>query len=307
MLRIFIDKMSPFIQQCLSRSVLRTLIKGGNTGLDYNKALGNVTALYRSAIGTASNDVLIPLPHGEKPRIKPEELTDVEIEQAILPLFDYFDANLQTLNTHLSDTAKEKVMTRVWKEILTVIESLLVPPLSDAHSDLKPLMDKEADIVLKWLKFLRDYFYAGGEGPVSLEVLSNQKYRDIISIRLYYDWHTDALMEECVRMMQQSLRSSPTMKKRAKSVYTQRNLGTIKERKKEKREEKEVNNGETIMQILRMRPGTSDFIAQQLKIMHQMQQEQEQRVKDLQQRKLKRPGASSQRSNHVPPLPPLPT
>ncbi|KAJ7585016.1 hypothetical protein C8J56DRAFT_829275 [Mycena floridula] len=310
MLRIFIDKMSPFIQQCLSRSVLKTLIKGGGgtTGLDYNKALGNVTALYRSAIGTASNDVLIPLPSGEKPRVKPEELTDVEIEQAILPLFDYFDDNLQTLNTHLSETAKEKVMTRVWKEILTVIEGLLVPPLSDAHSDLKPLSDKEADIVLKWLKFLRDYFYAGGEGPVSLEVLSNQKYRDIISIRLYYDWHTDALMEECVRMMQQSLRSSPTMKKRAKSVYTQRNLGTIKERKKEKREEKEVNNGETIMQILRMRPGTSEFIAQQLKIMHQMQLEQEQRAKEAQSRKLKRPGAS-QRSNQppVPALPPLPT
>jgi hypothetical protein len=60
-------------------------------------------------------------------------------------------------------------------------------------------------------------------------------------------------MEECVRMMQQSLRSAPTTKKRAKSVYTQRNLGTIKERKKEKREEKEVSNGETIMRILRMR------------------------------------------------------
>ena len=39
-------------------------------------------------------------------------------------------------------------------------------------------------------------------------------------------------MEECVRMMSQSLRSSGTMKKKAKSVYNQRNLGTIKERKK---------------------------------------------------------------------------
>lgn len=144
--------MSPFVKQCLSRSVLKTLVKGGNTGLDYNKALGNVTALYRSAIGTASSEVMIPLPQGEKPRLKPDELTDVEIEQAILPLFDYFDANLLTLNTYLSDTAKEKVMKRVWKEILMVIESLLVPPLSDTSSDLKPLSDKEADIVLKWLK-----------------------------------------------------------------------------------------------------------------------------------------------------------
>jgi hypothetical protein len=60
-------------------------------------------------------------------------------------------------------------------------------------------------------------------------------------------------MEECVRMMQQSLRSAPTMKKRAKTVYAQRNLGTIKERKKEKREEKEVTSEETILRILRMR------------------------------------------------------
>lgn len=110
-------------------------------------------------------------------------------------------------------------------------------------------------------------------------------------------------------MMQQSLRSAPTMKKRAKSVYAQRNLGTIKERKKEKREEKEVSSEETIMRILRMRyvkfaftssvifltknwasrPGTSDFIAQQRQIMTAMQAEQEQRAKELEQRKLKRP------------------
>ena len=60
-------------------------------------------------------------------------------------------------------------------------------------------------------------------------------------------------MEECVRMMQQTLRAAPSVKKRAKSVYSQRNLGTIKDRKREKKQEKEVSNGETIMRILRMR------------------------------------------------------
>ena len=35
-------------------------------------------------------------------------------------------------------------------------------------------------------------------------------------------------------MMQHSLRAAPSIKKRAKSVYQQRNLGTIKNRKKEK-------------------------------------------------------------------------
>lgn len=144
--------MSPFVRQCLSRTVVKSLLKPGNLTLDYNKALGNMTALYRSTMGTANNEVQIPLPQNEKPRVRPEEMTDVEIEQAILPLFDYLEANLQTLNTYLSDSAKEMVMTRVWKEILTVLEELLIPPLSDISSDMKPMSEKEVDIVFKWLK-----------------------------------------------------------------------------------------------------------------------------------------------------------
>ncbi|KAG6868358.1 hypothetical protein C0993_004479 [Termitomyces sp. T159_Od127] len=256
MLRIFIDK-------CLSRTVVKSLLKPGNLTLDYNKALDNMTALYRSTIGTANNEVQIPLPQNEKPRVRPEELTDVEIEQAILPLFDYLDANLQTLNTYLSDSAKEMVMTRVWKEILTVLEELLIPPLSDISSDMKSMSEKEVDIVFK-----------------------------------------DDLMEECVRMMQQGLRSSGTIKKRAKSVYSQRNLGTIRERKKEKRQEKEATSEETILRILRMRTGTSEFIAQQIQIMNAMQAEQEKRARELEQRKLKRP--MNRPASQVPPLPPLP-
>jgi hypothetical protein len=54
-------------------------------------------------------------------------------------------------------------------------------------------------------------------------------------------------------MMQQTLRASPSIKKRAKSVKSQRNLGTIKDRKREKKEEKEASGGETILRILRMR------------------------------------------------------
>lgn len=76
----------------------------------------------------------------------------MEIEQAITPLFDFFDANLPTLNTYLSDSAKDMVMIRVWKEILTVIEGLLIPPLSNIESEMKPLTDKEVDIAFKWLK-----------------------------------------------------------------------------------------------------------------------------------------------------------
>ena len=133
-------------------------------------------------------------------------------------------------------------------------------------------------------------------------------------------------MEECVRMMQQTLRSSPSIKKRAKSVYSQRNLGTIKDRKREKKEEKEISSGETILRILRMRyvlsnrfavsrcmptltlpsrSNTSDFIAQQLQILATMQAEQEQRERQQQKRKAQRPGGAS-RIPEVPPVPEIP-
>ena len=180
--------MSPFVKQSLSRAVLKNLVKTG-VGLDYTKALDNINAFYRQAVGPGAGEVQIPLPQSEKPRIKPEGLTDVEIEAAITPLFEYLDSNLQTLNTYLTEETKDMVMTRLWKEILVVIELLLVPPLSDAPSDMKPLSDKEVDIVFKWLKFLRDFFYAENEG-IPLETLQNQKYRDVVSIRLYYDWST---------------------------------------------------------------------------------------------------------------------
>jgi len=299
MVRIFVDKMSPFMRQSISRNVLRMLVKSGPlAALDYNKALDRVNEFYRSAIGSTANDIQIPLPQSEKPRVREGELTDVEIEQAIAPLFAYLDVNLQVLNTSLDDTTKEMVMMRAWKEILLVIEGLLIPPLSAIESEMKPLSDKEVDIAFKWLQFLRNFFYADGEGPVPLESLQNQKYRDVVSIRLYYDWSTDALMEECVRMMQQSLRSAPTLRKKAKTVYNQRNLGTIKDKKRQKREAKDVSSGDVIMRILRMRPRTSDFLSQQLSIIASIQSQNEQRAQVL-------PKEKGRTNSVIPPLPPL--
>ncbi len=44
--------------------------------------------------------------------------------------------------------------------MINIIESILVPPLSDAPSSMTQLSDKEVDIVFKWLGFLKNYFNA---------------------------------------------------------------------------------------------------------------------------------------------------
>lgn len=52
----------------------------------------------------------------------------------------------------LTDSAMVMVMTRLWKEVLATIESLLVPPLSDKPSQQRPLTQQELDVVFKWLQ-----------------------------------------------------------------------------------------------------------------------------------------------------------
>jgi hypothetical protein len=50
------------------------------------------------------------------------------------------------------NTAGQLVMAKLWKEILSIIDSLLLPPLSDQPSEMRPLSGQEVDIALKWLK-----------------------------------------------------------------------------------------------------------------------------------------------------------
>jgi len=115
-----------------------------------NDALNKIQAAYRSAMSTSEN--LIPAVKERNHQKISQNLTDVQIEAAIGPLLDYFDDNLQVLNGSLTHTNLRAVLLRLWKEILLAIEDMIVPPLSDRPSEMRPLTDGELDVVLKWLK-----------------------------------------------------------------------------------------------------------------------------------------------------------
>ncbi|WVW78775.1 hypothetical protein I302_100737 [Kwoniella bestiolae CBS 10118] len=252
-------RMIPVLRHTLSRSSIKSVLKPNVNGpLDYNEALGKLSAAYRSAIG--STEYSIPPTKEERHRGP----TDADIETAIHPLFDYLDTNNHTLASTLSHDSMQMVMAKLWKQILMTIEALIVPPLSDKPSRMRALGDGELDIALKWLKFLRDFFYVGGDASgVPLSTLQNAKFNEILSVRIYYDWNTDDLMEECIRGFQSTLRYRAT--KPSKSLLSQRNLGTIRARKSAKRAlPNSSSNTEMIMRILRMRQGTQEFLAQQL-------------------------------------------
>lgn len=85
--------------------------------------------------------------------------TQQDVTNALEPLFNYFNENFAIMKQTLTDTAMIMVMTRLWKEVLATIESLLVPPLSDKLSQQRPLTQKELDIVFKWLRVCPPYLY----------------------------------------------------------------------------------------------------------------------------------------------------
>ncbi|MCO5558041.1 hypothetical protein L7F22_011616 [Adiantum nelumboides] len=281
MVRIIVDKMSIFIRQCLSRSVLKSLVR--TSGINLDKALGNVKALYAQALAhTSANASVIPPVDAEAPKKqRPQQLTDQEIEEAILPLLDYLDETLGTLKGSLSESEALLVLTKVWKEVLNTIDCILLPPLSDSPSDMPQLSGKEVEVVFKWLSMLRNYFNAYDEETgvahgVPLEVLQGPKYREIVSYTLHHDANTDDLMEACVREMQMRLRRAPSKRTKTKSVLQQRSLGTIKKRKADKRNDEQQaagndDNLDVVLRLLRMRSGTSDFLQQQFATMGSLQ------------------------------------
>jgi hypothetical protein len=159
---------------------------------------------------------------------------------------------------------------------------------------------------------LSAFFYNNGTG-VSLEDIHNTRYRQLVSIPLFYDMNADQLMMEVHRAIQQQMRDGAVggrKMSRSKSVYQQRNLGTIKQRKKDKRQDKDGANPEIMMRILRMRceelffaharapslgifpgsfyfrvlvqrPGTGDFLSQQLQTLQTLQHEQQKMASPL--------------------------
>lgn len=175
-------------------------------------------------------------------------------------------------------------MTRLWKEVLIAIESLLVPPLSDKPSSQRPLGQVELDIVLTWMQVLFEFFNArdpqtGKEDGVKADVLMSSRYYDLKSLAFFYNESTENLVRTSERMasataqkaqQQRNRLSAPAnltpslgvggmmraaSTRRAKSILLSRNLGTMKKAKEEKRKESQAEpNDDMILRILRMRP-----------------------------------------------------
>lgn len=266
MTRTITDKLSAYINHCLSRRALKGLLSQPIT------------------ISTVSNYF-----NRNKPQVPVAALTQAEIADALKPLFTYFDDNFAIMNQTLTREAMLMVMARLWKGVLITIESLVVPPLSDKPSLQKPLSQRELDVVFKWLDLLYDFFHAvdeetGEANGVPVDVLRSPKYFDIKTLNFFYAESTESLIRESERIASASASreqisrnrlSAPaglpslhsvtnlmsTTGRRTKSIMLSRNLGTMKKVKEEKRKEAQAEaSDDMILRILRMRPEAQRYL-----------------------------------------------
>lgn len=126
--------MTAFSRHCLSTSVIRKLVSTTSTQR-ITSWLGRTSLSKQQAPASP----------------KSQGLTDEDVEKAINPLLDYFDANFAILDESLSKVASVIVMGKLWKAVLCMFEDLLLPPLSDKPSRMRQLSETEVDIIYKWL------------------------------------------------------------------------------------------------------------------------------------------------------------
>lgn len=144
MTRKITDKLSAYIHQCLSRRTLRGLLSTGSIG---GVSISSMKGYFSKYAGGRPASGITPSVPAQTPGA-----TQADVQNALKPLLNYFDDNFAIMKQTLTDSAMILVMTRLWKEVLVTIESLLVPPLSDKPSAQRALSQQEVDIVYKWLQ-----------------------------------------------------------------------------------------------------------------------------------------------------------
>ncbi|KAF2808262.1 uncharacterized protein BDZ99DRAFT_50340 [Mytilinidion resinicola] len=269
MTRKITDKLSAYIHHCLSRQALRNMLSRGIT-------MSSISSYFQKA----------------RPQSVQTGPTQRDVTNALEPLFNYFNDNFAIMKETLTDSAMVMVMTRLWKEVLATIESLLVPPLSDKPSQQRPLTQQELDVVFKWLQLLFDFFHAVDEDGVScgvpMDILKSPKYHELQNLNFFYFETTENLvrtsesMAAATAQRQQAeqakmnrlsapaamghqfggaagLLGLPTRKH--KTIMLSRNLGTMRKAKEEKRKEAQADpNDDIILRILRMRPEAERYL-----------------------------------------------
>jgi len=179
-LRALVHRISPTVREILTKAC-----KDNEAAPLPNKSIFSLTKSYSNLT-----------PSGKPIDAK---LTSQEAEEALLPLTEYLDKNLETLCSSLSSKMAQEVIFRTWCDILVILENLMVPQMYGAvERDRRILNPRQINFIEVALDILFDFFHAEGEGlglPKST-LRKAPKYRDINVLINNYSLNVEELKKE---------------------------------------------------------------------------------------------------------------
>ncbi|ORY17037.1 hypothetical protein LY90DRAFT_517669 [Neocallimastix californiae] len=118
-----------------------------------------------------------------------DPISMLECETSLAPLTRYLNKNLQTLCLGLSPKMAKIVITKIWCEVLIIIENIMIPQLfGPIEKDRKMLNPRQLAVIDNAFKILYSFFHADGQGMgLSTDLLEHgSKYKSIIHLLTIY-------------------------------------------------------------------------------------------------------------------------
>nr|XP_019009601.1 cytoplasmic protein [Kwoniella pini CBS 10737]OCF48382.1 cytoplasmic protein [Kwoniella pini CBS 10737] len=237
------------------------------SSLDMSRELIDRMSEYLRSQLSANNLNNLTKPLKDKKKAK-SVLSEQDIESSLGGLFDYLNDNFSVFSVTLNGETKLRLMISIWRRIIDILISLLVPPLSDKPFHGTQLTSSEIDVVFKWLQLLKSFFNAnesGIEHGVPLNQLQSGNYKDLIMLGQYLDLPTPTLKERASAAVKQASKphSSPkTSNSTLSSGFRNLNLDNNEDIQIGRDENERM--AEILLRIARTRPDIGDFLSHEI-------------------------------------------
>ncbi|ORX51376.1 hypothetical protein BCR36DRAFT_40220 [Piromyces finnis] len=132
-------------------------------------------------------------------RIANKPISQDEIDKELQPITDYLNKNLETLCNNLSTKMAQKVIIEIWCEVLSMLETSMIPQLYGAiERDRKFLNIRQVSIVKSSLEVFFDFFHSDGDelGIPKSKLLEYPVYDEIKLISRDYHLKISELIEK---------------------------------------------------------------------------------------------------------------
>lgn len=162
-LRLVTEKITTYISQVLSKAIK----DNEAAAIPSTSFFQSLTAAVKYSDFTASGKSIN------------EPMREKDALEALAPILDYLEKNLETICSQLPQELSQGVLERIWAEIVNIATNILVPPLFGLHSQTYLLVRQSSFIKIS-LVLLRDFLNGGGgELGLSFSKLDTPSYLEV--------------------------------------------------------------------------------------------------------------------------------